>query len=175
MSVCGIYKFTNKETGECYIGQSIDIYTRLQEHFTEKYDIDDWHTDLQNNPEKYDFEILTRCNKEDLNDEENYYIYKYDSIKHGYNKRKGNYNFFNFHNKENKRENLLQTKINKEIEQYPYTIKDFTTLFEVSAQTIYKIKKANLIFFENNCLKQRKGKPYRYNENVFNFLAKRFK
>ena len=30
MAVCGIYKITNKETEQCYIGQSIDIFKRLR-------------------------------------------------------------------------------------------------------------------------------------------------
>lgn len=30
---CGIYKITNKINGHCYIGKSIDLKERLQEHF----------------------------------------------------------------------------------------------------------------------------------------------
>ena len=91
MAICGIYKITNKETGECYIGQSIDIFRRLKEHTTKPYDKDDWHTKLQQEPEKYYFEILTQCNPIDLNDEENYYIYKFNAVNNGYNKKYGNY------------------------------------------------------------------------------------
>ena len=37
-------------------------------------------------PEKYTFEILTRCRPEDLDDEESYYIYKYNAVNQGLNK-----------------------------------------------------------------------------------------
>lgn len=33
LSNCGIYKITNKINGHCYIGKSIDLKERLQEHF----------------------------------------------------------------------------------------------------------------------------------------------
>ena len=94
MAVCGIYKITNKETGKCYVGQSIDIFNRLKQHTSTKYDENDWHNKLQMEPEKYTFEILTTCEKKDLNDLESYYIYKYDSVNNGYNKTKGNHSIF---------------------------------------------------------------------------------
>ena len=30
--VCGIYKITNQETGECYIGQAVDVRRRWMDH-----------------------------------------------------------------------------------------------------------------------------------------------
>lgn len=30
--ICGIYKITNQKTGECYIGQAVDIATRWKNH-----------------------------------------------------------------------------------------------------------------------------------------------
>lgn len=94
MAVCGIYKITNKETNECYIGQSTDVYGRLKQHSSNKYDENDWHQRFQKYPELYTFEILVRCKPEDLNDEEAYYIYKYNSVNNGYNKTKGNHSPF---------------------------------------------------------------------------------
>lgn len=100
MAVCGIYKITEKETGKCYIGQSKDIYRRLREHATKKYDESDWHSKYQCMPEKYTFEILTRCRPEDLDDEESYYIYKYNAVNQGLNKQDGNHTIFSTSNKD---------------------------------------------------------------------------
>ena len=36
-TICGIYKVTNKENGKAYIGQSIDILTRWNQHL--------WHSE----------------------------------------------------------------------------------------------------------------------------------
>ena len=33
MSICGIYKITNQINGKCYIGQSVNIKRRWQEHY----------------------------------------------------------------------------------------------------------------------------------------------
>ena len=100
MAVCGIYKITEKETGKCYIGQSKDIYRRLREHATKKYDESDWHSKYQCMPEKYTFEILTRCRPEDLDDEESYYIYKYNAVNQGLNKQNGNHTIFSTSNQD---------------------------------------------------------------------------
>lgn len=95
MAVCGIYKITNKETGQCYIGQSIDIFKRYRQHLSDKnYKEDDWHWELQHEPEKYKFEILTQCAPEDLDDMESYYIHQFNAYNEGYNKTRGNHSVF---------------------------------------------------------------------------------
>lgn len=35
---CGIYKITKKDTRQIYIGQSIDIERRIEEHKASRYD-----------------------------------------------------------------------------------------------------------------------------------------
>lgn len=40
MDFCGIYKITNKNNGKCYIGQSVDIFTRWKKHLSEAYNKD---------------------------------------------------------------------------------------------------------------------------------------
>lgn len=113
MAVCGIYKITNKETNECYIGQSIDVYGRLKQHSSNKYNENDWHQRFQKYPELYTFEVLTRCNPEDLDDEEAYYIYKYNSVNKGYNKTKGNHSPF-IQKKLKQEENIIQEETFKD-------------------------------------------------------------
>lgn len=107
MAVCGIYKIEEKATGKCYIGQSKDIYRRLREHATKEYNLDDWHSKYQAMPEKYSFEILTRCNPEDLDDEESYYIYKFNAVNNGFNKKVGNHNFFRYDKIDNNKEQTI--------------------------------------------------------------------
>ena len=93
--VCGIYKITNQETGECYIGQAIDIAKRWKDHAKCGLGID---TPANNKLYKaiqeygiwsFTWELLEKCSKEDLNDKENFYIELYDSCNYGYNSNKG--------------------------------------------------------------------------------------
>jgi len=93
--VCGIYKITNQETGECYIGQAVDIAKRWKDHAKCGLGID---TPANNKLYKaiqeygiwnFTWELLEKCSKEDLNDKENFYIELYDSCNYGYNSNKG--------------------------------------------------------------------------------------
>jgi len=91
--ICGIYKITNKINGKCYIGQSNDIHRRWKQELApnaklnphlarafEKYGIDN-----------FEFEIIEECQREQLNEREQFYIEIYHSIdpKLGYNKTEG--------------------------------------------------------------------------------------
>ena len=91
----GIYKFTNRLTGESYIGQSSDIGRRYRNH---KYRYD--NTDFENTYfhqmlrhygfDNFDFEVLEECSLNELNEKEMYYISQYNSLyPNGYNKTKG--------------------------------------------------------------------------------------
>ena len=88
--ICGIYLIKNNKNGLTYIGQSIDIHRRIKRHF------DGSHKDrtlidcaIAKEPQNFSWEILIECAKEDLNYYENYYIYYYDSLNHGYNRNFG--------------------------------------------------------------------------------------
>lgn len=89
--VSGIYKITNQETGECYIGQAVDVAKRWKDHAKCGLGID---TPANNKLYKaiqeygiwnFSWELLEKCNKELLNEKENYYIELYDSKNYGYN------------------------------------------------------------------------------------------
>lgn len=93
--VCGIYKITNQETGECYIGQAVDIAKRWKDHAKCGLGID---TPANNKLYKaiqeygiwnFSWELLEKCNKEQLNEKEYFYIDLYDSKNYGYNSSSG--------------------------------------------------------------------------------------
>ena len=95
-SVCGIYKITNKQTGDIYIGQSVNIADRWKQHVKCGLGIDASATNkLYNNMQKYGvwnftFEILQKCTRDKLNEKERFWIQMYQSNKVGLNVTKGN-------------------------------------------------------------------------------------
>ena len=93
---CGIYKITNLDTDQCYIGQSVDIATRWKDHIKCGLGIEASATNiLYNNMQKdgiwnYSFELLEECPKDQLNAKEKQWIDFYNSAELGYNKTRGN-------------------------------------------------------------------------------------
>lgn len=93
---CGIYKITNLQTTECYIGQSIDIYKRWNEHCKCGLGIDTppgnkLYSAIQEwGLENFTFELLIACSKEELNSKEKYFIELYQAKEYGYNGTGGN-------------------------------------------------------------------------------------
>lgn len=89
MKLVGIYKFTEKDTGKVYIGQSNNIWERYGYHYTKAFSktdgIGSFDLALQKNPTGFDFEIIELCNEEDLDIRENFWINHYNSIENGYN------------------------------------------------------------------------------------------
>ena len=89
MATCGIYGFLQISTGKWYIGKSIDIERREQEHRNSIKQ--DWHTLLLNNPDDFHFIILEECKPELLDTREAYYIKLYNSFENGFNSTRGNH------------------------------------------------------------------------------------
>ena len=92
----GIYKITNIQTDESYIGQSLDIYKRWSEHCKAGLGID---TPVGNKLykaiqsyglENFTFELLCQCPKEQLDEKERYFISLYQADTFGYNSTIGN-------------------------------------------------------------------------------------
>ena len=93
---CGIYKITNLQTNECYIGQSLDIDKRWKDHCKCGLGID---TPVGNKLykaindyglENFTFELLAECTKEELDSKEKYFIELYQAKEYGYNSTGGN-------------------------------------------------------------------------------------
>ena len=87
--VCGIYKVTNKVNSKVYIGQSVDIGRRWRTHMTAKDDIY-FHKAIQKyGVENFEWEVIEKCKKSELDERESYWIEYYDSFNKGYNCTRG--------------------------------------------------------------------------------------
>ena len=91
----GIYKITNIDTGKCYIGKSTNVKKRLQDHYKAAVGIQSiadqaiHHAMLDEGLWNWTIEVIHYCDKEQLNDEEKYYIDFFKSQEWGYNKNAG--------------------------------------------------------------------------------------
>ena len=91
----GIYKITNSQTGECYIGQAVDIYKRWNQHCKAGLGIDTppgnkLYKAMQDyGLQNFTFEILLECNRDELNEKEKYFISLYQADTYGYNSNIG--------------------------------------------------------------------------------------
>lgn len=89
--VCGIYKITNQETGECYIGQAVDVRRRWMDHCKMMLQIDApknnqlYAAAAEYGLEAFSFELLLECESNQLNEKEKYFIELYNSDALGYN------------------------------------------------------------------------------------------
>ena len=94
--ICGIYCIENSANGKKYIGQSTNIYGRWKSHKSELKHNRHYNIHLQNAWNKYSessfiFSILKKCNVEELDYWEVYFIDLYDTYKNGYNRDKGGF------------------------------------------------------------------------------------
>ena len=93
---CGIYKITNLITDECYIGQSVDIYKRWNDHCKCGLGIDTppgnklYKAMQEYGLENFTFELLEECSNSELDEKEAYFIKFYQADTYGYNGTKGN-------------------------------------------------------------------------------------
>lgn len=92
--VCGIYKITNIENGQAYIGQSVDIKERFRTHVKTALSSAPSTNKLYQQmkkygPENFTFEILEPVAREKLNERETYWIDFYKTKDFGLNGTKG--------------------------------------------------------------------------------------
>lgn len=106
--LCGIYQIKNIINNKSYIGQSTDINKRIAKHKTSLRQNKHDNLYLQNAYNKYGednfvFNILCKCDFNELDDKEIFYIKQYDSYNNGYNLTQGgDYNpNFNKYGKDN--------------------------------------------------------------------------
>ena len=92
---CGIYKVTNIETNEVYIGKSVKIADRFLNHIKSACGLEGVaESQFQRALKKYGignftWELLEECSKENLTEREKYYIMFFGTKEYGYNQREG--------------------------------------------------------------------------------------
>ncbi len=95
-AVTGIYKITNQLTGECYIGQSVNVPDRWKQHAKCGCAIDTpagnklYKAMIEDGIWNFSWELLEQCSREELDEKEKFYINLYKSYDFGYNSTKGN-------------------------------------------------------------------------------------
>lgn len=95
-AVCGIYKITNTQTQQVYIGQAVDVRDRWRTHCKFALGIDTPNTNrLYQNMQKYGlsnftFELMQKCSREELDAREKHWISFYQSNTLGLNSTSGN-------------------------------------------------------------------------------------
>lgn len=93
---CGIYKITNLITDECYIGQSVDVYTRWNQHCKCGLGIDTppgnklYKAIQEYGLDNFTFELVEECPQSELNEKEKYFIELYQADTFGFNSTGGN-------------------------------------------------------------------------------------
>lgn len=92
----GIYVIRNTQNKKVYIGQSVDLKKRKRVHLQQLKDGIHYNSHLQNSYNKYGstnftFEVVDLCEKELLNEREEYWIKEYNACDRalGFNKRTG--------------------------------------------------------------------------------------
>ena len=91
----GIYKLTSLINNKCYIGKSTNVKTRISDHFKSAIGIKSiadqavHHAILKEGFWNWQIEIITYCDKGQLNELEKYYIEFFKAQEFGYNKNSG--------------------------------------------------------------------------------------
>ena len=141
-----IYKITNKVNGKSYIGQTrYTIEFRWKQH-QHKNDNTYFHNAIHKyGIENFSIEILEKCNIEDLNSREIFYIAKYDTFKNGYNLTIGG---------DGNRKLLLDDSYSeiKELYLSGFSSNKIATLYKVDKASIVKILKSLDVKIKSNKL-----------------------
>lgn len=92
--ICGIYYIKNTLNNNMYIGQSVNIRTRFSAHKSSLKNNKHYNEKLQEDFNKYgmnifEFGVLEECKRESLDEKEQYYIKKYNTVESGYNNASG--------------------------------------------------------------------------------------
>ena len=155
----GIYKIENLLTHKVYIGQSIHIEKRWQEHCKPSSDSIISKAIRKYGKENFSFEILEECAIDDLNQREEYYIRKYNSIvPYGYNIEErvdGNKNYFSAYSKEDF-ENIVF-----DIKYSSLSFLEISSKYDIDLSMVYYINRGDFHIIADEAYPLRKVKSHR--------------
>ena len=150
----GIYKITNLINGKSYVGQSIHIERRWQEHCQLASTSQISKAIKKYGKENFLFEILEQCSIEELNNQENYWIAHFDTIvPNGYNiaeNTESTHTTYRYFDKE-----CLQLII-LDIKNSNLSLKDIAEKYSLTVGTISRINAGKIHIQENEIYPLRK-------------------
>jgi len=86
----GVYLLKNKTLNTYYVGQSMDMVSRVSAHFSGRGNGDVYHDYKLGHDFEIGFYFVNTHQFRDLNELERHLIRIYDCVEAGYNRRKGN-------------------------------------------------------------------------------------
>lgn len=86
---CGVYCITNIINGKKYVGQSVCIENRFQQHIYSKSNSEIHKAIEEFGVSNFRFEILIACSKNELDEQEVKFIRLLDTYENGYNQTRG--------------------------------------------------------------------------------------
>ena len=86
---CGIYCITNLINGKQYVGQSVDIEKRMNEHIHSDSNSKIHQAIMKYGVKNFRFEPLIRCSPEELDEQEVKFIRLLNTYENGYNQTRG--------------------------------------------------------------------------------------
>ena len=114
---CGIYCITNNINGMKYVGQSVCIETRFEQHIHSKSNSEIHKAIEEYGVANFKFEVILACSENELDEQEVKFIRLLDSYENGYNQtRGGQHSVFNIeydYRKYSELKNELKEKSNK--------------------------------------------------------------
>lgn len=87
---CGIYVITDILNGKKYVGQSVDILRRWNQHITSRDKTALYEAMKIDGQRNFIFQIIEECRPEELNTREYFWIEKLNTYEEGYNTTRGN-------------------------------------------------------------------------------------
>jgi len=148
----GIYKITNLINGHSYIGQSVCITERWNNHrcaAREGIDYPLYRAMRKYGLDNFSFEIIEECPQELLNEREKYWISYYNTYYDGYNQTLGGQGASVV--------NPKITEIKQELKQFNLTIKQIADKYNLSPQQLAAINNGRAHFDENESYPIRKN------------------
>lgn len=144
MAISGIYKYTNKDNGKVYIGQSVNVLKRKWEHEHSPSKASKFDKILNSiGSDKFNFCILEECTIPMLDEREKYWIKEYNSTndKYGYNILEGGTSKLGENNPGAKLSNINVFEIIKLLEEGKLTNFEIGLIYGVNQNAIDQINR----------------------------------